>query len=1371
MGIKTGFPVRVLFTIILFAVLLVLSGCGLGGATTTDTTPAPSPADDVTLNPATTVDFGTVPIKTTSKVPLKLTNSGNQALTVQKVDITGSAFSVSNLALPLTIAGGTTYTADVAFTPTVAGVNSGSATVTTDKSNGNGKKIGLQGNGGTSQLAANPTAISFGTLAVGKTSSKTVAIANSGTVPLKITAASVSNAAFAATDSTWVYPVSIAAGASKNLTVTYSPKTTGSASGTVTFTSDATSGSSTLSLSGTATNAGQLSASPAALPFGTITVGANATQTLTLTNTGGNSVVISAMSGTDPSLTISGLALPATVAAGASVNATVRFTPTAAGSVSGGFNITNDGAVSPFAIAASGTGVMPTITPAPAAFAFGSINVGATATNALTLTNNSNVTITISQVAASGSGLSVSGFTVPTTLAAGQSVAGSVSFKPTAAGSISGAVSVTSNAAALNIAVSGTGVATAPVAAITPSSIAFGNVNTGTSQSRAVTIQNNGNANLVISAVATSGSGFSVSGFTLPFTLAPGATANGSVSFAPTAAGSVTGSVTVTSNAASVSTSLSGTGIQPGASVTPTSIAFGNVNTGTSQTRAISIQNTGSANLVVSAVAATGTGFSVSGFTLPLTLAPGASANGSVGFAPTAAGSVTGSVSVTSNASTVSSSLSGTGVQPVLAVSPTNIAFGSINTAASSSQNLTLQNSGTANLTVSAVTASGAGFSVSGFVLPLTLTPGQSSVGTATFAPAGSGSFTGSITISSNSATAVAPVSLTGTGVTGAPIAAVTPTSIAFGNVNVGATSAAQTLNIKNNGTADLIISQVTAAGGGFSVSGFTLPLTLTPTQSANGSVTFAPTASGAATGSVTFISNGNTVSASLSGTGVQPILSASPTTIAFGNVNTGSSNTQPLTLQNTGSASLTVSAITPSGAGYSVTGFTLPVTLAVGQSVAGSVVFAPTTAGAVSGSIAFTSNSGTSTSPVTLSGTGVAPQLAMTPTSMTFGSVTTGTTSTQTLTLRNSGTASLSVTQLAVTGAGFSVAGFTLPLTIAPGASVAGSVRFAPTTGGAVTGSVTATSNSAAAVAPVALSGTGVLATPQISVTPTSIAFGSITTGTSTSSSLTLKNTGTADLNITAITPSGAGYSVSGFILPLTLAPGASAVGNVVFAPATAGTLNGSVTITSNSATAAPTVTLTGSGVAPATFLLSVSPTSLSFGSILTGSSSTFPVILTNTGTGSVSVTAGNVTGTGYSISGMTFPLSLAAGATKSVNVNFAPQISGAANGSVSFVSNATNSPASVTMTGTGQAPLPHSVDISWTASTSSGVNGYHIYRSTTSGGTYSLISSGLQSGTAYTDSTVQSGMTYFYMVRAVDTAGAESANSNVATAVIPTP
>jgi fibronectin type 3 domain-containing protein len=67
--------------------------------------------------------------------------------------------------------------------------------------------------------------------------------------------------------------------------------------------------------------------------------------------------------------------------------------------------------------------------------------------------------------------------------------------------------------------------------------------------------------------------------------------------------------------------------------------------------------------------------------------------------------------------------------------------------------------------------------------------------------------------------------------------------------------------------------------------------------------------------------------------------------------------------------------------------------------------------------------------------------------------------------------------------------------------------------------------------------------------------------------------------------------------------------------------------------------------------------------------------------------------------------------------------------------------------------------------------VIGYNVYRGTTSGGPYTKIVSAPQAGTTYTDSAVQSGWTYFYVVTAVDSNGNESSYSNEATAVIPTP
>ena len=86
-----------------------------------------------------------------------------------------------------------------------------------------------------------------------------------------------------------------------------------------------------------------------------------------------------------------------------------------------------------------------------------------------------------------------------------------------------------------------------------------------------------------------------------------------------------------------------------------------------------------------------------------------------------------------------------------------------------------------------------------------------------------------------------------------------------------------------------------------------------------------------------------------------------------------------------------------------------------------------------------------------------------------------------------------------------------------------------------------------------------------------------------------------------------------------------------------------------------------------------------------------------------------------------------------------------------------------------TGQGP--HSVSLSWLASTSTNVSGYNVYRSTTSGGPYTKLNSSLLSTTAYTDINIDAGDTYYYIATAVNSSNQESAYSNQATAVVPTP
>jgi fibronectin type 3 domain-containing protein len=104
-----------------------------------------------------------------------------------------------------------------------------------------------------------------------------------------------------------------------------------------------------------------------------------------------------------------------------------------------------------------------------------------------------------------------------------------------------------------------------------------------------------------------------------------------------------------------------------------------------------------------------------------------------------------------------------------------------------------------------------------------------------------------------------------------------------------------------------------------------------------------------------------------------------------------------------------------------------------------------------------------------------------------------------------------------------------------------------------------------------------------------------------------------------------------------------------------------------------------------------------------------------------------------------------------------------------LTLASNASNGSVSEAFSGSGTTPVQHSVALKWNASTSSGVVGYNVYRSGQSGGPYAKINSSLIPSTTNTDTNVQSGSTYYYVVTAVDSSGRESLFSNQVQAVIP--
>jgi len=216
------------------------------------------------------------------------------------------------------------------------------------------------------------------------------------------------------------------------------------------------------------------------------------------------------------------------------------------------------------------------------------------------------------------------------------------------------------------------------------------------------------------------------------------------------------------------------------------------------------------------------------------------------------------------------------------------------------------------------------------------------------------------------------------------------------------------------------------------------------------------------------------------------PVLTASASSLKFGNVTVGGSATQILTIKSAGTAPAVISGLNISGLGYSIIGTTLtafPATLNPSATATIAVQYKPSATGASSGTITVNSNSsGGSALGISLTGTGVAPvttpHLTITPTAVNAGSVTVGQAATQSVTLTSSGTAPVVVSAASVSGAGLSVFGMTFPATLAVGQKASLLLQFKPTTAGAVSGKVSIASNDPAGAAMATVTGTGLAAT-----------------------------------------------------------------------------------------------------------------------------------------------------------------------------------------------------------------------------------------------------------------------------------------------------
>ena len=270
------------------------------------------------------------------------------------------------------------------------------------------------------------------------------------------------------------------------------------------------------------------------------------------------------------------------------------------------------------------------------------------------------------------------------------------------------------------------------------------------------------------------------------------------------------------------------------------------------------------------------------------------------------------------------------------------------------------------------------------------------------------------------------------------------PSNVRFGTVVVGQ-SENQEMVLTNNGESSATVSAISVGSSEFSISGISLPATLSAGQSVAVTVAFSPESIGSASTKITITSNAQNPSLQVGilGSGVKSQdLSATPSSLSFGQVSVGSSATSSVVVSNPHSWSETITALQMIGTGFSVSGPNMPVTLASGQSITLSVSFSPQAAGADAASV-FVSGDGLD---IPLSGTGTAVgQLSVTPGSLGFGNVDVGTSTTQPSTMTASG-GSVTVSSASSSNSQFSISGVSLPVTIGAGQSVSFDVVFAPT-------------------------------------------------------------------------------------------------------------------------------------------------------------------------------------------------------------------------------------------------------------------------------------------------------------------------------------
>jgi hypothetical protein len=882
-------------------------------------------------------------------------------------------------------------------------------------------------------------------------------------------------------------------------------------------------------------------------------------------------------------------------------------------------------------------------------------------------------------------------WSAPFIIASGTTQTIDVYFAPTSGGPKTTTLRLSSNDPdenPIDVTLSGTAT-TAPEIDVPLTTHNYGMVWIGRDAFQTFQIRNIGSADLQLmttSLVGAHATEFEIVQGTAPLTIAPGATHNLVIRFAPVSAGTKNSMMRLVSDDQDESTIdlvVGGTGLVPPDVDVVATADYGDVVVGTAALQSIVIRNLGGADMQVSSsslVQGDVQEFAITQGGAPFVVAPGQAHTLEIRFAPLSRGLKATTLRLASDdpdESTTDVSIYGNGLMPPdidLVSMPPN--FGEVVVGTMASRPFVIRNLGDVALQVAAtlLDAPAGEFTIAQGSGPFTLMPGTTYTLDIRFAPASGGPKTATLTFSSNDQDeATSDVAITGHGLM-PPDIELGQTPPGYGQVLVGTTTS-RTFVVRNLG--DMALQAAAAVVNGdsaeFTVAPASASFTVFPGATHNVDVLFTPTTGGPKATTLRFTSDDadeGILEVALSGTGLMPAdIDLNALTHDYGQVTVGTSASHTVIIRNLGDVVLQVSAMTfvSGNTGEFSLAQGAPFTVGPRTQHAVDVRFAPGSAGQKTTTLRLVSDDqDEGTIDIVVSGRGMMPpDIDLSPVSFDYGQATVGTTASRIFLIANLGDLDLHVTTATIVGneAAAFVLGAATGFSVTPSATHSLEIRFVPTSGGPKHATLRLVSDDPnESLVEVPLSGVGMMP-PDIDVAPVTQNYGDVLVGTAASRTLAVRNLGDIELRVTAA--SLVGSEVGEFAItqggaPFVVAPGATHNVDVRFSPTSGGPRTATLRLASDDSDESA-VDVTLSGTATTAPEADVVLTPIHYGETLVGVSSSRALAVRNAGSADLHVTPSLVGAQAGEFSVLqTTSFTVAPGATHTVDLRFVPTSGG---------------------------------------------------------------------------------------------------------------